>query len=212
MKRLSHILLTALTALFLMLPVLAFHAGAVGVTDFAEFSGHGIKQVAADTASLSFTVETSAETVKAAEKANAAAAATLERAFAQSERGCLREDSFYTWYNEQTGQHVASRSFTLTTTDLDNLAATREKLTELGATSVNYVNYSLSDLAPYRDELIRLAIADATAKTSALEGSYTLASLREFGLYAYGNDAPCPGSRPTVTITCDITATFTPTK
>ena len=201
---LSFVLLLTLTCLFVM------RVGAENVRDCAEFSGRGALLVPADGACIHFTIETMAATEKEAKEKNNTVTEAIRRAYPTKEgRIALNEEGFYTWYNAEADQYTVSRSLALSTSAPDRTRAIADKLVELGATSIGYISYTLSDTTPYRDRLIDLALADARAKLSSLEGHYLLSSVHEFGLYAYDSNDNCT-TRPMVSVTCDLTATFVP--
>lgn len=174
--------------------------------DSATFSGKGVLYVPADTVSISFSIETRADNQESAQKQNTAVTEKIKSACAGL--GSLNEDSFYSFEDPCSGKHTATRCMTLTTGKISSVTTITQKLTEFGATGINYTCYSVKNLKPYQDKVLRLAIEDAESKAAGLGLQLKLSSISDFGCYSYYDGKCDQNGNKLVSVECNVSVLF----
>ncbi len=194
--------LTALiSALVLLVTALALPAAAEESMTGANLSGTGRVSVPADSAIISFELLSSGSTQARAQKESQKAAEMLAASITADfgEAVSLREVGYYTGEGFSGTRFLITRTMMLSTSRPEEADALRDYLIAQGVSSVFDVSYACHDLTPYRDEALRLAIADAKRKAEALGITLPAVTVRERGCF----DSPFDH-----TLTCEVEVVF----
>jgi uncharacterized protein YggE len=174
--------------------------------DSATLSGKGVLYVPADTVTISFSIETCADSQEDAQKQNAAVTEKIKSACAGL--GCLNEDSFYSYSDPCSGKFIATRCMTITTGKINSVASITQKLTDSGATGINYTCYIVKNLKPYQDKVLKLAIEDAENKAIGLGLQLKLSSINDLGCYSYYDGKCDQNGNKLVSVECNVSVLF----
>lgn len=175
-------------------------------TEKAAISGKGVIYVPADTASVSFSVETRAQDQREAKDKNEKIVDALKSACARL--GTVSEDSFYSYADQCSGGYTFTRCMTIAAGNPDSVGLISQKLLEGGATGINYICYSVKDLRPYEGRVLALAIEDAEFKASALGLKLKLTEISELGCYGYYDGRYDKDGRHLVSVECNVSVVF----
>lgn len=198
----------SITVSFLILITLIIPAAAADYTGVqtVTVTGRGILRVKADTATLSFGIETRDKDVLTAQTKNEKLTAEI-KALA-SAFGCITDESYYSYEDPSTGIDTISRYMTLVTGRVNDIPALTDKLIESGASCVNCICYNVKNLAPFEYEVLRFAIADAENKAAGLGLKLNLTEITELGCYSYYDGSCGQNAGKQVVIECNINAVF----
>ncbi len=175
----------------------------------AVFSGTGMAFAPADSATLAFELLTPGTTQTKAQRENKKTLDSL-RAALQAECGeapDLCEIGYHTEEGFSGTRFLVRRTLTLSTAHPERAEALRDCLIAHGVSSVLGITYTCADTAPYREEALRLAVADAKSKAAALGLALPLLEIRDFGCYDCGLDCGfgCPAMpAPHATAICVV--------
>lgn len=166
-------------------------------------TGTGTVLIPADRITLGFCIETHASSADTAKEKNDAALAAIKEAFPD-----IAEESYYSENDPRSRKYTVSRCLLLTSSNVGSAEEIIEKLTENGATSVNCICYSASDMSSYEKEALRLAIEDANSKAEALGLSLKLSEFSDYGCMR-ACDMSCIDTAGNIRIECNISAVYT---
>lgn len=174
--------------------------------DSVAISGKGVIYVPADTASISFCVESHAQSKQDAQAENEKSVAALRAAL--SGYGCIAEDSYYFYEDPCSGSFTVNRCMTLTTEKPDSANDISHRLIDNGATGVNFICYNVKDLKPYAGSALKLAVEDAQSKAAALGMNLKLSGINDTGCFAYYDGKCDKDGRRLVAIECNVSVNF----
>ena len=198
-KRILPFILTALTVI-----------GIAGISASAdnqplervEVVGHGTVYAKADTATIDFCMETNAADYASARAENEKVYEKLKKSV--SNIGALSEETLYSYAAPDAGTVSFTRCLRLRTNQIDSLGAIIEKLTDNGATGINYIGYSLKESGQLRQEALMRAVQDGQKKAGPMTASLELTEIREsFGGYC------CEDCRNEIAVSCDVILVYT---
>ncbi len=206
MKKIFVCLISLSLALVFCFGVTTDVAAAYNNIESASISGRGIIYVPADTVSISFCVETRSENSRDAVSINEKTIGAIKSACGGL--GCISEDSFYSYEDPCSDRQTVTRCLTLLTSKLDSVGSLTQKLIDSGATSVNYVCYSLKDAKPYESKALGLAIEDAQKRASETGLNLPLTEINESCCWSHYDGRCDKDGRHLVAVECNVSVTF----
>ncbi|MGM9684365.1 MAG: SIMPL domain-containing protein [Eubacteriales bacterium] len=205
-KRITSFLIFLLSALMLFAMSVPCAFASASDAEIAEISGRGSIKVPADTATVSFTVESRGKSADDARRQNLEDVAKVKEMCGKY--GDIITESSYVCDNAQNGRFTASTFLVLKTDKPESADDLKDTLAGCGNVCLNYTDYGLTDCSKYQSEALELAISDAESKISGLGLRMKLVRISEFGCCCMYCGESDENGRKLVTLECNISAEF----
>ena len=166
------------------------------VTPKLDLLGEATVLAPADRATLHFEVMTSSTVASKAQKENSRLTDAICEAV--SDYGTPMREGYYTCEGFSGSRFLVTQRLSLTTDKVRDTEALCRLLIESGASAVCSVSYSCSDLTPYKEEAMRLALANAQQKAAQLGISSTAGAIADVGCFVF----QAPNSDPASPVVC----------
>lgn len=168
----------------------------------ATLSGKGTVTFPADSATVSFCIDTDSKKESEAREKSDAVLSLL-----RSHYGEISEDSYFSHEDPVAKRFFVSRCCSLKIKNAADNADIINSLVQYGVTSVNGICYFSENQGEYEKEALRLAVEDANAKAEALGLRLYPVEITDFGCYrSYGAENAAQNGY--ITLECSISAIY----
>lgn len=168
----------------------------------ATFLGRGVVLAPADSVTVRFEIMSCSNVLSKAQKENQRLVQNISKILA--DYGTPVREGYYMSEGFSGARFLVTSCLSLTTNRVQETEAICQLLLEQGVSALFDVSYACHDLTAYKEEALRLAIADAQSKANSLGISLPLSEIRDLGCYDCGFSVSAPNTAPTVTVECSV--------